>query len=542
MTSRFASDPLESVLEEFGPSLSGKLVQVLVERHGLKPEAARKRISRGGGNVRRLRGLTFPHRASFYYLEQQFGSPFYWDSLIRSLLESKSAHGLGLAAILERGGVIPLRHFASASGAPVRQLRHTAPETIVATLIKANLIKELELPGVGTCLALVQGANYYDGRGEEVSARLVAESILLEALKTWIKNLGIGSFDRVALRDEAEQPKIASTLWDLTAPSYLGGLLTYGTGEKPKPGFVACDVLLGGSVSEQGIRPFIHKCEAIRGLPNVGRCLQIFVANGFTKEAFILAKQKGIVPATVENLFGRDVAVGLTQLTNVLKDAATFVRDPIAFNKLFERLKNIEGAATNLRGALFEYVAAELARTKISSQIEMNRIFKDGPVIKAEVDVVSTTPKVSVHFIEAKGYKPRGTIPDELVKKWLEERVPWVYREARKHSDWKSLKIVFEFWTSGILSSEAKQMIAEAQQKIRPNKYTVSYLDSEGIRALALETKDAGLIKNLEEHFLKHPLSEPDVDPTRRDTTRVAIPPTAPEIEADVSDNFEVPF
>ncbi|GGF86638.1 hypothetical protein GCM10011319_52910 [Mameliella alba] len=57
---------------------------------GISPVAARKRVSRLAGNVRCLGYITFPRKARYMYLEQQFGSPQYWENLGSGLVLSQS--------------------------------------------------------------------------------------------------------------------------------------------------------------------------------------------------------------------------------------------------------------------------------------------------------------------------------------------------------------------------------------------------------------------------------------------------------------------
>jgi hypothetical protein len=509
------ADVLEQLLLDHGPILSTELAGLLVDQHKLTPAAARKRVSRLGPEMTRLY-LAFPRNARFVYLKKDFGSPKYWQNLIKALLDTRSAYGLALVALQQRGGIMPVEHFPIACGAPLRQAKHLSPETIVARLRQANLIGEYSIPGVGNCIGLVQGPDRYDFAGGEVRARLLTEAILLDAIKMWMRNLGLVSYDKVAMRGESESlPKVSTFAWDLTAPSYLGPMLEWVAAGKPKQGFVACDVLLGLEIDELGLQPFIYKSTTLRSLKNVGRCLQIFVADRYTKQAFALAKRNGVVPATPESLFGSEVAEGLAQLTTVLREAAFATANPEVLNEVFSRLSKIEGAANNLRGALFEFVVAEMARLLFAgTNVKMNQHFQDDTGAKAEVDVVATDYRRKVYFIECKGYQPYGTVPDKYVLAWLEQRVPQVYQAARKHSEWKNLEIHFEFWTTGKLSPAATAAVEEARGRIR--KYTVTFRDASAVRDLAKETRDASLIKTLEQHFLAHPMATAEADAAKK--------------------------
>lgn len=446
------------------------------------------------------------------YLNKDFGSPKYWDALIQALQASESSYGLALAALKQRGGIMLEAHFPIACGSPVRQIKKLSPETVYQRLEQAGLLDRHEIPGVGNCIALVQGPNRYDGAAAKLQARLVTERLLLGAVREWVRNLGLGSYGRVETREGANLPRVGTFAWDLSAPSYLAPMVQWGDDGSQKQGFIACDVLLGVEVDELGISPFINKCKTLRSFKNVGRTLQIFVAERYTKPAFDMLKSEGVIPATTASLFGRDAAEGLAQLSTVLQDAARLVAEPEMINEIFQRLGKVEGVAANLRGALFEYLSAELARATMAPAIKMNMIIQGEDGRKAEVDVIAEVAYRSVCFIECKGYKPFGAISEGIVNKWLTDRVPLIYAAARKHSVWKDLEIRFEFWTTGQLSPKGVAMINQAATTIRPTKYTVGYRDADSLHALAKGTNNTGLVRTLEQNFLKHPMA--DIEPS----------------------------
>jgi hypothetical protein len=515
-----SKDVLVHLLSKHGPSLSSQLARQLAKT-GMSAATARKRVSRLGAGVKRLAYLPFPRNARFLYLEKDFGSPRYWDALITALLDTNSAYGLALAALRQRGGIMPLKHFPIACGAPLRQKKHLAPETIAERLKKAQLIGEYSVAGVGPCIALLQGPDRFDDSKADIRARLLVERLLLKAISDWLKHMGIVSFERVALRDAAAgPPKVGTFAWDLSGPSYLGAMVRRTADGQSNPGFVACDVLSGFQVNEEGLRPFLHKCITLRTLKRVGPCLQIFVADHFAPDAFARAKRSGVIPATPANMFGKDVGEAFIKLFEILSTATQFSIDPDSFNFVFEKLSKIEGAALNLRGALFEYLVAEIVRRQSNSPfVRIAKTYKMPDSQKIEVDVVSEVANVSVTFIECKGYHPAGTVSDQDVSNWLEVKIPKLYAYARSHPDWKSLKIMFEFWTTGNLTNEASSAIDYTSRRVRPTKYTVVARNSAGVREMAKLVNDSALLKVFNEHFFEHPLASAE-----RKSKRLYVP------------------
>ncbi len=500
------SNLLKELMNNHGPCLSTDLTKILAKEHSLSEETARKRVSRGFAELKRLPYLTFPRKARFIYLQNDYNSPQYWEALKKSILDNSPAYGPALASLIQRGGLIPKEHFHIVCGAPLRQKKHLSSEIILSRLIRAEVVKELAVPGIGPCIALTGMLTGSEPDVNQLRARLVTEAILLKAIRMWVRNLGIASFNKVALRDEGNMmPKVGTFVWDLTGPSYLAPMVDWNKQGKPVPGFIACDILLGSEVDEIGLRPFLQKISTLKSLKRIGRCLYIFVADSYTSLAFRKAKEKGIIPATPETLFGSEVAQGLARLTEVLTQAAKLSINPDVFDELFQRLGKIEGATGNLRGALFEFIVAELVRQTISSQVMLNQIIKDYETgAQAEVDVLAVKKNRTVHFIECKGYHPSSVVADDEVERWLSNRIPLIRKYALQHPEWKHLELHFEFWTTGNLSNIAVKMIDKAKATTR--KYEIEYRNAMAVQAYALEVKDPSLLKTLNNHFLEHPM------------------------------------
>lgn len=506
------SDPVVELLKELGPCVSGKLVAAIAARYQLQPAAARQRLSRNK-SVKRLAYICFPKNARFIYLQSDYGSPKFWGALARALLEETSAYGGAIAALLAHGGMIPVAYFGIACGAPIAQKRHLAARSVREHLERAGLVQTVALPGLGHCLQLSQQAFPQSWEISRIRGRIHAEDVLLLAMRDWLRKLSMVSYDAVKVRSlevDAEQPRVGTFNWDLSGPSYLAPLAGWSDVGTRRPGFVACDVLLGRPIYPQDLRPFISKCEALRSLKNVASCLQIFVADGYSKDALQLAKEKGIVPASPEALFGTEVAEALRQLASLMQEAYLNSDSAERIAEIFKRLSTIEGVATNLRGNLFEYIVADLVRrSSLACDVRLNEIFTDDQSRSAEVDVLALRAGLSIRFLECKGYKPGGKIPDEMVKRWLEDRISVIRRAAKANPFWRKEALIFEFWTSGTLSEAAFEMVDKAQQA-STGKYTIKVVTQEGLKAIAKEFGDKALQETMDEHFFEHPLRKVD--------------------------------
>jgi hypothetical protein len=404
---------------------------------------------------------------------------------------------------------MPIEHFNAASGAPILQKGQLAASSVAQRFEETGVFLRQAIPGIGDCYTLPEELLGTPFRVADLRARLFVESILLLAVRDWMRKLGLASYDKVAVRQPGEEaPRVGTFAWDLTAPSYLApfvAVTTNGSG-KIRPGFVACDVLLGSEISEEGLAPFLHKCSTLRMLRRVAPCLQLFIARNFSHKAFGAARGAGVIAATPETLFGSEVAAGLDQLTQLLSQTLAAAVNPEAFERLFKSLAKIEGAALNLRGALFEYVVAELVRLSGTPKVVLNRLVTHPKThVSAEIDVLDIRDNQYARFIECKGHQPGGRVRDADVDRWLDDRIAVIRGYALAHPDWTSIRHRFEFWTSGKFSAVARGRLEKARSTIK--KYDIDFKDGNEVRAIAHKLSNKAILRTLDEHFLEHPLA-----------------------------------
>lgn len=508
---------LEQVLRDVGPCLSSVAAAELRRRFGLTEAAARQRIARREFPVRSL-DLPFSKGQSFLFLANDFQSQKFFHALTAALERNSGAYARTIQALGARGGIMPLRHLASAAALADKPGQLSA-QVLVQRLVKAEVLTELHVPGLGACVGFRSTADLDDPIAQ-MKARLIAEDVLLAAVKDWARNLALGSYDRFNLRGGDKPPSVARFEWDMTAPSYISGLTTWNAAAgKPDPGFLIADVLLGrGSVDERGVAPFVYKCETLRRTSKV-RCMQVFLAEGFTHEALLQVRRCGAVPGRIDELFGRDVAKALKELIATLTQTATQAADPEKFDFLFSSLGRFEGAAGRLRGALFEFVAAKLLEQSGWQEVVINKLYRESGKDLAEVDVRGCKEDV-VLFVECKGITPGTVLSDDEVKTWLEKRVPTVAAKVRQTGEYNSCQLRFELWTTGELSPEAMAMVAARQAQVRSTKYTLGVRFGPDLHQDAMRHKrQPALAKVLEQHFLASPLSD----------VKMLFPAVAPE-------------
>lgn len=500
-------DEIVDFLLSDGPQLSGQLALGLEKWLGITPAAARKKIERRSQSVRELK-LPFARRAKFLYVASQYGSDKFWVQLAKALEEGNGAYARVIRALHARGGLLPLAHLASAAGIS-SGTRQISFERVWQDLVDTTLFQTIEVPGLGECFAFAKKDAYLDELLPEIRARMIAETVLLQSVQEWAAKLGLGSFASFMLRDSQQgtAPTVSVFEWDLTAPSYVSALTTWNSSGRPKPGFMVLDVLLKEEVELNDLLPFIYKCKTLRQVRNV-RTLQFFVAHRYTGEALDAIRKEGIIPATTESLFGTDVARALMELSGTLTQAATQALDLDKFSYLFDKLGKVEGAAGTLRGALFEFVVADVMRRTVGgAHIVMNKIYrKDGKDV-AEVDVRVHVPDQEIRFIECKGLLPGRLLPDSEIEAWLTKRIPSVRSQTLENSEFKNLKLTFELWLTGELSPESQKRLSTAQSTVDPKRYTIKVLRARDIEELVKTLPE--LRKVVKQHFLDHPIATP---------------------------------
>lgn len=493
-----------NALKILGPSLSTDLTDYLVNTYGLKPAAARQRISRAGSDVKRLGHLPFQRKARFLYLQSDYASPWYWKNLYKAIYGSKGAYARALGAVQARGAV-PLAHFKIACGAPIAQKKHISADTVLERLLAADVLVKENLPGIGVSVMTKESFEMYLSKNDTLVARthsrLISESILLDSIKEWLRRLAFASYNTIKMRADngVTAPMVGTFAWDLTAPSYITGLTSWDKG-KIKPGLVVCDVLLNSSAKLQHIEPFLYKVQSLQALKNVGRAMFIFVAQRYDIESLTALRKAGVIPATPETLFGADIGEAFRNLADTLTKAANGIVDPVKFDDLFNKLGKLEGAIGNMRGAFFELLIAEVVRKKSPAQILLNKICtgNDGT---AEVDIWELKDGIIARMIECKGMAPGTIVSDDEIELWLTKRISRIRHHLSKTLNWQGPKPRFELWTSGVISSESLDRI-EKTRKANASKFDLTIMGPEEIRLEVVSVNDLPLLKTLEHHFI----------------------------------------
>lgn len=493
---------LVTLLTRYGPMTTSRAAQILQEHGGLSAEAARQRVSRRRETVRTLHGLPFPKRARFIYLDQQFGTDNYWSALIQSIHDANPAYAAALGGLRARGDLALDKHFEIICGSPTLQKGQLASSVVLQRLVSVKLLEVLDIEGIGACVALAHSSSERIHQARRLRARLMTEGVLLDAIRSWAGRMNLVSPKTTRIRDEHPAPRFSTFRFDLTGPSYLQPLIRFSSSQLD-PGFLVADVLLGEELDTTMVSAFLRKCSMLSGLKKVRPFLPMLVADSFTADALRLCRSKGVIATRPETVFGQDVAKALEDLLQTLTHAASAT--PSQIEGLFRRLSSVEGAAGNLRGALFELIVGHCVRELEGGSVDLGLIvtdIKNGK--RAEIDVRLIKQR-QIKVYECKGYQPESMVPLKEIEQWLREKIPTIYSALRQQEQFSGATIGFEFWTCGWIDEEALKCLREAQTTTR--KYTIDWKTGADVRSYVQGMASPGLKRILNEHYFNHPMA-----------------------------------
>lgn len=491
---------IEEYLSANGPALSSTVARYLRQR-GLSGSNSRKAVQRAGPDVFKLTKIRFKHNDQFLYRPEQYRSDRFYQNLLAAFDEKESAYGLAVNSLIARDGLVPKPYFDIISGSPVLMKKQISSGRVLETLTEIGMIETVNHADLGHCVSLTTAANVSALlKPNSFRSRLVAEDMLLVAVKQWIRNLGLGSYNKVHVRNLHNQPQFGQFKWDVSAPSYIHPLMRYNrASSKVNPGFIVADVLLGQDIAPKHLSYFLRKNALMRSQRTTSPFMSFFIGERFMKEAFDAGRKAGLVLATTENLFGREVASGLTELIQVLNNAAASVSaSPNLIEKLFSKLDSMKGAELNVRGALFELLFARCLSEDGWHISSMNQQIKD-PVGGglAEIDILAKRANILL-VCECKGYL-KNEVTEEEVRSWITTRIHRIRNFLLGQQNFKHCDMCFQFCTTSRFEPEALSLLRKDASEAK--KYSVQWKQRADLQSYITGMSDQHLLKLLEQYY-----------------------------------------
>lgn len=501
------SNSIRTLLETHGPCLTSELIARMSEQ-GISSSAARQRITRARSEYKRLAGLRFAKNARFIYLEEHFGDAQFWAAMERAFASSGKSYWGAVVGLKAKGGRCPKSLFPIICGAPLSRTGQLSPDRILERLSAINLLEEVQDEKLGQPYVEFRPHSYFAQSAAETNAVLMAEFVALQGIKDWARRIGFGSYGKFRVRDETELPVVSSVAWDITAPSYLRPLVS-ARGGTLRPGFFVCDINLNGAIDDDQVNLFLRKYDMAAAPINVAPIMPFLVAETFTSSAFDKAKAAGIGAVTLSNLFGEAVSKALQDLIKLLSDTgATAAVNPEHLARVMAELTKIEGAANNLRGALFELAIGSLVKDVedgfVRTGYEITNYLSGR---KAEIDVLLDKPDEKTSLVlECKAKTPGSKVSLAEVQKWYSDRVPLIGETLRQDRHYLDKKLVFEMWTNATFHECAWSWLNTQNRSFE--NYSIAWKDGAEIKRYAQKAKNGAIRKVLDEHYFKNPLTK----------------------------------
>lgn len=374
---------LEKYIKDQGPTLSGQVAQMLVEKEGISESAARKRIERLASPIHKLTGL-FSEKQSFIYHQEDYNNETYFQNLAEAFETSGKRYAAVIKAIDYHHGVILKDDLANYSISPTINIKgHLKFSTLIEKLTKVGVILDYDESHwqLNGYLASKLEVNFRHYKAIEFSKNLLANNF-----NAWCRKIGLVSFKKGDFNSSVSGFQFA-----YTAPSYISGLTVY-KASIPQPGFVVADILIGNTTGLKEIDFFIQKINIIKArTPNI-RLFPILIVDGVDVNALNKLKQAGIMIASIKEIFGESYNELLKSLINTITNAGTVLKkEPEKYLNLMVQLtKLVDGKTNNLRGDLFElavgyYYAQDCRFLEIGKKIRLEEEMKS-----REIDVFAT--------------------------------------------------------------------------------------------------------------------------------------------------------
>ena len=397
-------DSIVKVLNTLGPCRSSKLAGYLQKKEGISDSTARQRIFRSNLVIKFPIPL-LPNRENFVYLKEQRRQQGFLSKLHLALRETNSVYGMAIDSLAVKGGMVKASEFSVISGAPVALKRQITADVVAKNLEKAGVIQKFKDSGV----------DYYSlkepFKSESIvqyQSLLLAEHILLNGIKEWARKLGLVSYNKVQIRGDRANRKVGQFVWDLTGPSYI---LPLKTSQSKNPGFLVVDVLGKGVLKENNIKYFIRKAQLLQASIKNIKFLPILVGEGFDSSALKYGRRNGVILASIKNLFGLQVAKGISTLIEILNNsAAVSIKNPKKLIAVLKNLSQMEGAIGNLRGTFFELISVYLAKKGAESIDHSVKVIDPRTGKTTDIDVFRVIHKSEIMCIECKGKGPGGVV------------------------------------------------------------------------------------------------------------------------------------
>lgn len=341
------SKKVVTLLNKYGPMLSGELARKFEHEYGASNTAARQALSRAKKPVNKICTLSFDKNQKFFYLESQYMSNHYIERLMDAIKQSSQINWVYICAFQSQNGFVAKSILPSLVSSPIKNVKgHKLHQRVIDDLLKCGIIVEYN----ETHWMLAEWAS--------IQNRSIARAVGLETVKkqvvndfaSWAQNINLIGYDSAKVLSASAE--FANFQWALTAPAYIQPL--YDT-EKIRPGFVVADIFYGRTATEEDINFFLDKLSVIRTFKKLPAFMPVFLVENITREALMILKENKVMVALIKNVFDEKYAKLLAEIVSVFSHSSAIIsKNPEKIETLFSEIAKAEGRYNDIIGDMFE--------------------------------------------------------------------------------------------------------------------------------------------------------------------------------------------
>lgn len=465
------------ILRKNGPLLGSELKDILVENLGVTPTNARQIYYRlkNEGKLLTTDPVKFIRNQVLYFLPRQDIK-----KKLKLILpdHAKTLHRL-YQAFVEQDGFLLMPEFLKISAGVIDRkqepnVRHKSADQIFNDMVNLNLIDgKVTINEVDVIVANEKWVPRISGIEKKIDERIydfeIYHEFTLELLK-WMERINITGWNSTHLVTDINDG-FNGYYWDAYGFSYLWGLYKSKNEDVFNPDIektgsvIVIESIIYRQIKKYDITGFIARISVLYGKLRIKdnfRIIPVCFAQSFEKEALDLARSKGIMIATVSEIFGTKIADALRSVRKL--DPREFDADALVSILTASDESGRDGKFGALKGYVFNFLVASVFSNIGYSNLKIGRKYSC-ECEKCECDIVIEVDDYLL-VCETKGYDDDiyvklGETENEVdsVKKFFE-------KTCRIVRDSTGKEILPVFITSGFFTDDAIEYM-ESKTKTR---------------------------------------------------------------------------
>lgn len=483
------SKKVVTLLNKYGPMLSGELARKFEHEYGASNTAARQALSRAKKPVNKICTLSFDKNQKFFYLESQYMSNRYIERLMDAIKQSSQINWVYICAFQSQNGFVAKVVLPSLVSSPIKNVKgHKLHQRVIDDLLKCGIIVEYN------------ETHWMLAEWVSIQNRSIARAVGLETVKkqvvndfaSWAQNINLIGYDSAKVLSASAE--FANFQWALTAPAYIQPL--YDT-EKIRPGFVVADIFYGRTATEEDINFFLDKLSVIRTFKKLPAFMPVFLVENITREALMILKENKVMVALIKNVFDEKYAELLAEIVSVFSHSSAIIsKNPEKIETLFSEIAKAEGRYNDIIGDMFELLVGYYYQHIGYRYLEIRKLIQiPDSNDKNEIDVLVERDG-EIIIVECKA--TQSALDHIYVEKWLSQTIHRIRTWAlSRYQDGQKLK--FQLWSLGGFTPEATSLLTSAATRTR--KYKIEFFDKSQIIDMAKAHKVQPVVEVLQQHF-----------------------------------------